>query len=883
MNKEKFLILLGGYDLEMISICDLAIQHGQRVLDAKLTWENSMWEAYISPGYQAEIDKALADGLKIIGIELRGERPQGAQFISLDHHGEEQSSPSSIEQIAKLFEVELDRWQRLVAANDKGYIPAMEALCATDKEIQAIRKADRKAQGVTQEDEALAEKSIADKIESGSVVVVKSLTEKFSPIADRLYGSPALLIYTDQSLTYYGVHKSGLDQKYESLLRKNIAYTGGGDNGYFGIGTRALDAEGIIKLKDEIVILINELEGKETEKLAGKETKELFSHHIFMFPFKWEHNPTPNPAEKQKKELGKHDLERFNTYDLGKWSREKIDLDFESYNEYNYFYPHVRKILYDLSDDLKSTGPEQSNKDIAEQNDLIHHYEYKIREQGEPKTLHYCIKVHGKSQPYYLLIDSIHLNIYRLGTGVISFHLRNFKYEAKEDILKINQFGRRLYPPFFTLDDQSLVTGNRNQKQGADLLKTTKAFELAEAIWLGEEESVPDRKFDLCETFDKYIEEVGGEKHFKYGPFQLPGFIQGLFPSKIFYTHRAEAKNKKVYLRPTIDDRMFVACWYGNDEQIREIQDLSSDGLMQDRKRKGRDNRKNTGQEIYNYESNDWWYKYTFIDVDSPMYQNRVRRPELISNHTYTRWVDYGVLWGISRYSMVMLTGKISSGTPSFLIRHVQTMYYKMAELCLIQRATILSFSDEVTNVSDLNRSDKHAEKLYETIQKLYANYILFVNKIYFREVTAQEQGIDMYDMLQKHMRLNEDVKDLDQEIEELHNYAKMVAEDKNNYLLRNLTIIGAFFLPLGLMASIVSWQSFPVTFFDLKFTGPPAYSFLSRIGLMVFASTGFTFIVDWVLALRFRKKNIGKRLYCLGFVIGGILFSTRWWLSIFY
>ncbi len=52
-------------------------------------------------------------------------------------------------QIPELLNIELSRWQQLIAANDCGYIPAMLKMDASNNEIEAIRKADRKAQGVT--------------------------------------------------------------------------------------------------------------------------------------------------------------------------------------------------------------------------------------------------------------------------------------------------------------------------------------------------------------------------------------------------------------------------------------------------------------------------------------------------------------------------------------------------------------------------------------------------------------------------------------------------------------------------------------------------------------------------------------------------------------
>ncbi len=606
------------------------------------------------------------------------------------------------------------------------------------------------------------------------------------------------------------------------------------------------------------------------------EVDPIKSYHVFMFPFKWEH------ASSVKSNHGfdkRYDLEKFTRELIGEegqssasdWIRDSLQLTNDSYNEYNYFYPHVREILYDLHKDLQTQDSKNNHK-------LIRHFKYKL---NESKDLYYCIKLVGNKKPYYLQIDSILLNLYGTGTGILSFHLRNFKYSAPDQILKINKFGRRLFPPFFDLDRQWVSTGKSNEREESDLLKMTKDYELPDAIWIGEKDA--ERKNAMSGSMEDFTAYYKNAAHIKNGPFHLPKFITALFPDNFFATHQKRIDGHKIYLRPVLDDRMFVVSWYGNQEKVEKLQIFHDEKI---------DLSGNLVSSEYAYLSSPWWYQYTFLDAGFPMCQNKEMIKQLNQNHTYARWIDEKTLYGVTRYSCMMLTKELSNkkddkgyykGVPSFLVGHLQTMYFKMAELCLIQRATVLSFSDEVTHVSDLTRSDRNSEEVLLRIQDIYKHYILFVNKIYFREVTAQEQGIEMYDLLQKHMRLKEDIKDLDQEIEELHNYAKMVAEDKSNYQLRNLTIIGAFFLPLGLMATIVSWPSFPTSFFELKFTDPPAYSFLSRIGLMVFASTAFTFIVDWVLALRYRRKNIGKLLYCLGFVLGGILFSTRWWLSIFY
>lgn len=544
------------------------------------------------------------------------------------------------------------------------------------------------------------------------------------------------------------------------------------------------------------------------------EKPELFSYHIFMFPFKWEDRGHSD-----------FDLKRTWGKGFGDWERKQLTLDAESYNEYNYFYPHVREVMYDLGEDLKT-------KDNLENDGLIRHYEYQLPEQSLRVT--YNIECKGKP-PYQLKVDSIHLNIYSTGTGILVFHLRNFLHPKPEDIIKINQFGRRIYPPFFSLDKKSVITGEPNTQE--DLFEGTKKYELADKIWL---EGLSNSA-SLKEDYSKYLNKAT----YLHGPFRLPAFISGLFPAKFFYTHRkaledpneANPQAYKIYLRPVLDDRMFVICWYGNDILPHLLKRFTPGG------------------EGYAYTRNDWWYRYVLVDGEGRTLQNQEQLGETTKAHTYARWVDSGTLYGMSRYSLVMLTGKLNKaddekGVPDFLVRHLQTLYYKMAELSLVQRATVLSYADKVTHVSDLTRKPsrkKEQAEVLDQIEELYSRYILFVNKIHFREVTAQEQGIEMYRLLQQHMNLDQEVSDLDSEIEELHNYARLASEKRSAEQLKKLTVLGGFFLPLGFFASLFGLGALPDDFLHGSFHRP----FWSRvIGIFSFS------ILFWLLIrLWLRKK----------------------------
>jgi Mg2+ and Co2+ transporter CorA len=100
--------------------------------------------------------------------------------------------------------------------------------------------------------------------------------------------------------------------------------------------------------------------------------------------------------------------------------------------------------------------------------------------------------------------------------------------------------------------------------------------------------------------------------------------------------------------------------------------------------------------------------------------------------------------------------------------------------------------------------NDNKRISLSERVSSLYKQYLQFVNRIYFREVTAQEQGIELYNMLQKHMQIERNVKDLDAEIEELHSYVTMIEQQKQSRNIELLTVIGALFiLPTFLISYI--------------------------------------------------------------------------------
>jgi Mg2+ and Co2+ transporter CorA len=528
---------------------------------------------------------------------------------------------------------------------------------------------------------------------------------------------------------------------------------------------------------------------------------ELYSYHVFLFPFQWQfvnkemHNKTLEERTSLK-ELIK--LFEKNT----KWKRNKYKVDtILNYNEYNYYYSMVREVLFDEGKELDKAIIANLSYDIEPD---AYTYNFKVCTDGVKKI----------DKSYSLHIDSILLHLYSTGVGVLSFHLNNRLKEQCEpdDILNINQAGRRLYPPFFGMD--SNLVGTQAQFEfndfsfGLDILQKN---ELAEEFSI-----MSDLHFD---DFSAYR----NSENFQSNPFNIPRHISFLFQDIPLTVNKGDfnGKDKKVYINPLIDDRMFVVCWYGNDKII--------DDLKANVNEHGRDEKGNIL-----YLDSDWWYKFMFNDQKNITCQNIEMKKELIKKHTYIRWSDYGTFYGLNRYSFVCLTSKLDTlknYNASFIVNHMQTMYYKMAELCLVQRACLLRFSDEVTEISTMEEDKKNL--LTKRVGNLNQQYLRFVNKIYFREVTAQEQGIELYDMMQECMKIGNNVKELDQEIKELHSYVSLIENQEQSRNIELLTIIGALFiLPtfiinfLGLIIlpqnhQLCLWQFWPVL---LLLIGPIIY-----------------------------------------------------------
>jgi hypothetical protein len=130
----------------------------------------------------------------------------------------------------------------LVAANDRGYIPAMISAGASPDEVIRIRSMDRAAQGVSLEDERNAENDIRERAQwRGSKVLVRCLHPPTSAHSDRLFGlADEILLAGMSEWSYFGPRHGTL-----AHMGFTEHHWSGGSlaNGYFGISNPSEDSQ----------------------------------------------------------------------------------------------------------------------------------------------------------------------------------------------------------------------------------------------------------------------------------------------------------------------------------------------------------------------------------------------------------------------------------------------------------------------------------------------------------------------------------------------------------------------------------------------------------------------------------------------------------------
>lgn len=343
-----------------------------------------------------------------------------------------------------------------------------------------------------------------------------------------------------------------------------------------------------------------------------------------------------------------------------------------------------------------------------------------------------------------LTVNDIRLKLFDTGVGMLVFEVENYEPGYEGSIKKINEYGRRVFMPFVTPS--------------------------------GECSLCADEVYLLCGKKEIVNGCVSGANVEKTDEIMLSPIIQYLLTRDQMSVTTAENPSKNFFrIEPIIDDRMFVACVYNAPEFAAAVCEWDSE---QNQYRYISDA---TAKPLDKYNVARRFYEMVFVDADGLTCQNRTMLAEMNQEHSFARWIEYGTLTGISEYSLVCMTG---DSTDVFNINPFLTEYVEMLILVLAQRASLLAFERAISEVTC-------KKKFKMDVEKIHRRYVAFESELLLSEVTSQQQGIELYDMMLKNLFIDRLTDDLDNQINSLYELHTADHEEIESLLLNTLAVIG--------------------------------------------------------------------------------------------
>ncbi|MDE7313796.1 MAG: hypothetical protein K2N87_19595 [Eubacterium sp.] len=356
-----------------------------------------------------------------------------------------------------------------------------------------------------------------------------------------------------------------------------------------------------------------------------------------------------------------------------------------------------------------------SAKEIFIYNDICSIYDYPFEAE---KNYEYYFKKGSKE--FRLPIAAIQLHVYDYGVGILFIQVWNQSYNDIADIKWINDYGRRVSLPYLSNGELLCADELGICLDGSMVQKTD--FKKASAEYSDRD----DAKTAL----------------------QQAGFLFALLNCNLNNTGENDIK-----VNPHTDDRMFVFSLIRDAELSERV------------------------EESQEYEKQ--LYSILFVDSSDATCQNREMRKQLFTKAVYPRWSDYGTLYGATSYSLCCITTDATVVNEN-VVRPFLAEYSYIASLVLAQRIGIIAFTAHSGKVvSGLNSKMNwwksgigffRAARL-SWIQK---QYIDFKNRLLILEASTQEQGIEIYQLLQRQFLVKEEQEILDGKLQSLYEAANI-------------------------------------------------------------------------------------------------------------
>lgn len=368
--------------------------------------------------------------------------------------------------------------------------------------------------------------------------------------------------------------------------------------------------------------------------------------------------------------------------------------------------------------------------------DLVVNYHYTGIVSDSVYRIVYMTKDHGILF-YDLLIDYIMLrHLPHLQAGFLVIAVKNQSYSSLTDMKAINQYGRRIYDPFLP-EDKSL------SESALDLL----ILNLADT---SDPVSTPSQL-----AYQSYQRQI------KTAPQNL---LASFFKDFAIFPENSQKESKALEI--IVDDRMFV-------HSLLKVAEAEAEKLIDD----------TTCLDSLTVQQQKELYAIAYIDKESATCQSQDLLKQLLAQSVYSRWSDYGSVYLATQHSFMLLA---KSSLPDFLIPYFLSEYLDLVLIVLSQRVGFLHFS---------KRAGLAVKGDSKVILRLHEDFVTFKNQFLLPEVSAQEQAVELYDLLQSVLYIDKHLSLLDNQLDSLNdiNQIKMgISSQNRDWFLNNILFVFA-------------------------------------------------------------------------------------------
>lgn len=446
-----------------------------------------------------------------------------------------------------------------------------------------------------------------------------------------------------------------------------------------------------------------------------------YSRHVFMATFELE------------------DAKQFFDDRKDIWQEEFID-DVEEFDDFKdnyalaqYFNEQTKKIVFNFEN-------KKNEKEKLVSNYIFNPLKGKI-------VAEYIIKIREREylKEYLLNLEKIRLKRIKIDskdTFLMMIYTRNEKYMSIEDIKKINQYGRRLYSPW--------IPYKRNKENDSKL--SFSGTECPEYLSFQIGNNSHSKKREKQSLNYSNINEFQKNDFKKY--IQNPE--QSYLIEEILNYGENDTRNVKVYKPKLImPDRMFVGFLWRSNDFLDKLKLYNSEN--------------NRYEYLLNDKISEELYSIIYIDNGDATCQSRTMREKLLKETIYDRWINWGTIHTITHNGLGCIT---TDRADDSVIMPFMTEYMEMMSLVLIQRIILLKFHEKATKLCRDFRSDQ--------LQELQKEYVKFKTQFLLFEVTPQEQGYEIYRMMQKQLYIDEEKEKMDDIMNSLYEIANVEYNLKN-------------------------------------------------------------------------------------------------------